>query len=329
MADVIRLAEQYHDALVRQDMQALARIARAYAGIVTRLQAEIEALAFEIAGLDQATTGQVIRMDRYRRLLTTATNELTRYQAWLGVELDTISSDMIERGLAESLELVRASAGTGAVSGALRGLPVETVKTLLGFLDPEGPLYNRLRFLAPATVDRLAQYIIDSIALGKNPRAWAREIMRVFGIGLTDSLRMARTVQLWSYRESSRYNYIANQDIVRGWIWFARLDDRVCMSCVVMHGTRHPLSEPLDDHYNGRCTALPITITNPNLAVEPGIDWFERQPEAVQKQMMGPKKWRAWRDGKFRFADLSRQLPDEVYGTMRTETPLKDLVSDD
>ena len=37
----------------------------------------------------------------------------------------------------------------------------------------------------------------------------------------------------------------------------------------------------------------------------------------------------AWQDGKFEFGALSRQVDDTVFGHMRTETPLKDLVQDE
>lgn len=44
--------------------------------------------------------------------------------------------------------------------------------------------------------------------------------------------------------------------------------------------------------------------------------------------MMGREKWDAWRGGKFEFSALSREQDDDVYGRMRTETPLKDLITE-
>ena len=36
-------------------------------------------------------------------------------------------------------------------------------------------------------------------------------------------------------------------------------DDRVCCSCLALHGTEFPLDETLDDHPNGRCAMIPVT----------------------------------------------------------------------
>ena len=44
---------------------------------------------------------------------------------------------------------------------------------------------------------------------------------------------------------------------------------------------------------------------------------------------MGEGKYEAYSAGQFEFSQLSREKEDEVYGLMRTETPLKDLVPDE
>jgi hypothetical protein len=59
---------------------------------------------------------------------------------------------------------------------------------------------------------------------------------------------------------------------------------------------------------------------------ETGEDWFNKQDEATQKQIMGDAKYEAWKEGKFEFGQLSSEHTDDVYGLMRGETPLKDLI---
>jgi hypothetical protein len=327
---VIDLATRYRDALDRQDMAALSRIVNAYQGMVQRLSGEIDALSLEVAAMDAPGVGKVMRLARYRRLMAEANDELERYSAWLNTEIGTIARGMVSRGLDESSALMRAAVGGDkAIAALFRNLPPETVEQLLGFLDPAGPLYKRLQLLAPSAADHLSRTILESVALGRNPRAWAAEVTRAFGVALSDSLRMARTVQLYSYREASRANYVANNNVVRGWVWFARLDSSTCMSCVAMHGTEHGLDEVLDDHHNGRCTQVPITILDRNNPVEQsGQDWFNAQDEATQKAMMGAGKYDAWKDGAFDLGQLTAQHEDDVYGLMRTETALKDLIPD-
>jgi hypothetical protein len=147
------------------------------------------------------------------------------------------------------------------------------------------------------------------------------------GQGLTTALRTARTAQIWSYREATRANYIANQDVVKGWIWFAALDSETCAACVAEHGTEHGLDEVLDDHYNGRCTMLPLTVTGVN-DIQGGADWLKAQDEETQRAILGKGKFEAWQDGRISLDQLATKHTDEVYGTMTAERSLKELIGD-
>jgi SPP1 gp7 family putative phage head morphogenesis protein len=329
MPNVIELADQFHDQLERQDAQALARILRAYAGITTRLQGEIDALALEIeqGGL---TVGQVQKLARYRRLLDETAAEVQKFTAFMDVELGAMGREYVARGLTESGELLRAAVDNqAALVARFRGLPPEAVERLLGFLDPQGPLYKRLQLLPGFVANAVSETILQSVALGRNPRTLARELTKAYGMGLSDSLRMARTVQLYSYREAARANYVANSGIVKGWQWYASLDSSVCLSCVAQHGKVYPLDQPLNDHHNGRCTQLPVTILSPNGHIEQdaGKKWFNGLSEAEQKKMMGPGMHEAWKGEKFEFDALSVEKTDEVYGKMRGQASLKALMA--
>jgi hypothetical protein len=138
-----------------------------------------------------------------------------------------------------------------------------------------------------------------------------------------------RTVQLWGYREASRASYIANPEVVTGWIWYAALDTETCGACIAMHGTRHSADEVLDDHYNGRCSMIPITITNPNPDIESGLEWFGKLDEDKQREILGDSKYEAWKDGKFDLDQLTHQKDEPVYGTMRVERSLKSLLGEE
>jgi SPP1 gp7 family putative phage head morphogenesis protein len=328
MPDVLTLADQFHDQLERQDAQALARVIRAYAGIQQRLQGEIDALALEIEQ-GALTVGQVQKLARYRRLLEETGAEVQKFTAFMDVELGAMGREYVARGLDESTVLMRAAVDNqAALVARFRGLPPEAVERLLGFLDPQGPLYKRLKLLPGFVANAVSETILQSVALGRNPRTLARELTKAYGMGLSDSLRMARTVQLYSYREAARANYSANSEIVRGWQWYASLDSSVCLSCVAQHGKVYPLDQPLNDHHNGRCTQLPVTILSPNGHIQgnAGEQWFKGLSETEQQKMMGAGKFAAWKEGKFDLPALSTERPDEVYGLMRSVPSLKELI---
>jgi len=327
MPDVLTLAAKLRAALDAGNADAIKRLVTAYQNLYRRLEGDIDALTLAIGNLESPKESQVVRLGQYSRLRDDLWDEMDKYQGFLDFELRSTVEDALELGARDAKLLVEEMlAGNDVVVTGFRTLNPEVIKTVLGFFDPEGPLYKRLSQYSSLSVERVAQAILNGVGLGQGPKVIAKNITRALGMSLTDAMRMTRTVQIYSYREANRASYIANSDVVKGWIWnSALIPGRTCMSCVKMHGTEHPLSEPLNDHYNGLCTMLPLTIGSANPVKEGGEEWFNKQSEATQRAMMG-NKYQAWKEGKFDFEQLSTTRPDDVFGEMRTETPLKDLI---
>ena len=317
--DVISLAEKFRAQLIAQDAVQLARVSDAYRLIYNRLKDKIDLLVAEVGELGVVTRGQVVRLARYKSLITSIETEMAQFSGFINVELSTTANQLIGQASAHVQVYMRVS----GLTGQFATIPPETIHTLLGFLDPSGPLYERLGKLAATNAAAVSEAIIEGVGLGYSPIKLAKIINTQLGVGLTDALRMTRTVQLWTYRESTRANYAANADVVFGWIWFAELTG-ACMSCVNQHGSIHRLDETLDDHHNGRCAMLPFTGDNP--IEQSGADWFAEQPKAYQVQQMGPAKYDAWNSGKVSISDMSKTVHNDVFGDMRVETPLKDLI---
>lgn len=212
------------------------------------------------------------------------------------------------------------------------------IELILRFFDVGSSWYAMLvdRFGA-AVADGMRQTMIRQILVGAGPREIAALLVREFGVGLTWALRMVRTSLIWARREAELAFYRANSHVIRGWVWHAHFDDRVCISCVVMHGTRHTLDEHLIDHYNGRCAMIPITIPWGDLGVvgneeppvvQPGSAWFDGLSEKEQRRLMGPSMWRAWRDGAISWEQMSQVRSDPIYGQMRGAPSLVELLGD-
>jgi len=215
-------------------------------------------------------------------------------------------------------------------------LPADAIEQAIAFLGEGSPLQARWAKQMGEEVARgVGDAMIEGIALGWNPKKIAAGIRQQFGQGLNWALRNARTSQMWAYREASRASYMANAHIVKSWTWVSALDDRTCMACIAQHGSVHPLSEPLDDHYNGRCTAVPNTVSYRDLGfdvdmpaqeIESGAAWFNAQSEATQREMMGDAKYDAWKAGRISLDDLAATHTDPVYGEMIGEESLKGLL---
>lgn len=319
--EILRITRQFQSALARRDRQALNRLVRAYEGVYSRLKDKI-ALLIDAIEMNEPTKGELVRMARYQALIRQVEKELRDYQVILRNEIDTQSRDAITFASRDTARLI---AGVG---GNFNRLPTEAIKTLLGFLSEESPLYKRIGQLAGVNAERVADRIIAGVGLGENPRKIAAEIRDALGGGLTDALRMTRTVQLWTYREATRANYINNAEVVTGWIWMADLEGDPCMACIAQHGSEHGLDETLDDHYNGRCAMVPI-VKYYDISTGPsGEEWFDGLSEAKQRSLMGDSKWEAWKAGKFQFGQLAGKHNDTVYGLMTVETSLAKLIGE-
>jgi SPP1 gp7 family putative phage head morphogenesis protein len=324
--EILRLVAQFHAALDKHDARAMKRLIDSYGRVYSRLQDKITLLTDAIEA-DNPTRGELVRMARYKDLIRQTEAELTDYQVILRNEIQGVSSDAIAFAGRDNARMLRAM----GITGGFNRLPTATIKTLLGFLDESSPLYERIGMLAKANTQAVADALIEGVALGQNPRVTARTVRTLFtenlGSALTDALRMTRTVQIYSYREASRANYVANSDIVDGWYWYTALDDRTCASCVALHGSGpYPLDEPLNDHYNGRCTMIPAVTGFGNPIEQGGKDYFDSLNEGKQRDLLGKEKYEAYKGGAFEFKDLSTTRADAVYGDMRVETPLWELL---
>lgn len=317
----LALADRQRKEIDKADLQNLERIIQAYGLMYSHLQGDVDAVIMLIES-GEYTSASIKKTRQYKRLLSNMEDELSRFTVYLETAIGAVGLAAVLYGSQHSAALVNAIVG-----GGFEGLDANVIAPLLEYLRSDGPLYSRLRLLTGSTVDAVVQAIVDGVSAGKNPRAIARLIQDNFGRGLTDALRNTRTVQIYSYRDAARANYMST-GFVEGWIWYAQFDDRVCMSCVAQHGSIHPLEEQLNDHHNGRCSALPYISEFGNPVQQNGQAWFESLSQAEQKQRMGGKKYQAWKDGKFDFSQLSHEQENDVYGMMRTEASLKQLIGE-
>jgi hypothetical protein len=340
---VLDAAERFRRAALARERETATRLVQTYGRIYRNLNAQQTALeqsltAIQAAG-EQVGRSQAARLDAVRSLLNQVADEIGRWGQYADTEVSQAAQREILAGLGDSRNMVQAyftsPNAQRAIAASFDMLPAEQIETMLGFLGQDSPLHiNLTTQFSDAVVQQLEESLIDGIALGYNPRKVAREIVRRgLGVGLNWALTTARTAQLWSYREATRANYMANSDVVSGWIWYAQLDDRVCLSCVAQHGSRHGNDEVLNDHHNGRCVAIPDVPLARRLGIQlpeiqPGTEWFEGLPAAEQERRMGPAMYGAWRAGEFRLSDLTVEYEDGTYGTMRREQSLSGLLGD-
>ena len=300
LEELLELLAKQRNEINKYDLATIKRIIQAYGLIYQRLTPYIRSLELYIQVNAGITAATIIRSAEYTALINFINRELADFSAFTRIELNTTSTAAIQLAIEHANNLF------GALGIRPQLITADAAQVLIDYLDPEGELAGRIELWAPNAVDKVIQSLIEGINLGRNPRVIAGDMRKAFGVGLTDALRTARTAQIYAYREATRLNYIANSDIVKGWIWFAELgDDRTCMSCRAMHGTVHPLTEVLNDHYCGRCSELPY-IEGVDYGLENGEEHFNGLPESTQIELMGRGRWEAYKAGKFQFSQLSK-----------------------
>lgn len=292
--------------------------------VLKRLAPKNRALVLRIKAEPELTANQIQRTDEYKDLIKTTQEELDDFAEYATQQIDLSSTASITAGVASFIAL------SNILKIAQPTVVTPTaVELLASYLDTGGELMGRIDLWSNYHTGQVIDMILEGVRLGRNPVKIGKSIAKALRGALTDSVRTTRTVQLWSYREATRANYIANGDIIKGWIWYASLDLRTCMSCVNMHGSVHPLSEPLNDHHNGRCDMLPfpqgLDAINDS-GFQTGEEWFNAQNDEFKEKSMGKAKYAAWKNGEFTFDQLTQEYTDPVYGVMRNEASLKSIL---
>lgn len=277
------------------------------------------------------------RQERYKTLMAQISAQ--------NAALMDVARQQIDAGVesAANLGAQHAEGLTTAISPSVRGtfssLPTDAVKAIAGAVqDAESPVHQLLNSIAGADVGfYLSRQIANGIVTGRNPNVTARMMRQEYaGLSLARATRIARTETMRAYREGAHQSYLRNSDVVGEWMWLAARQSRTCACCWAMSGTRHPLTERLDGHPNCRCRAIPVPLSAQQLGLPDGIDvtpgilteeqsgekLFADLPDDVKLAVLGPGKFKAYKEGQIALSDLVSRKQSEVWGPMRTEASL-------
>ncbi len=333
MPDIYEIAEAHRRALLAAERQAASAMVQAYGQAWQRIRTQLDDLLYRIAGAraagQEVGTGWLFQAERLSILQQQVEAEIRQFARYAEQSIITQQAEAVRvaQEHAQQLTLTGLGEPPPGVLVTFARLPTGALTDLVGFLQDGSPLRELLDELGPEASQAVRKALITGVATGQGPRTIARWIRQELGGNLARALTISRTEVLRSYRTASLRTYQANRDVVKGWIWHSARDRRTCMACIAMHGSFHTLEERLDDHVRGRCSMVPVTKTWAELGyrdipdrrppIEPGPEWFARQPEAVQRQMLGPARYAAWKDGAFDLRDLVGRRRNPRWGSMR------------
>lgn len=324
--EIRRGRQLFYGRLARDAAESATRLGRAYERVLGDLKREI-------AAFDRwtATDEQMALMYARDQMRIRLEQGLADMQS----ALVDVGAQAQRAGVEQGARAGVAALQRGGMNVAFHQPTAETIRAGIGYVD--SPAWRAAAGrLASYHAERAADLVLSAIAAGVNPRQTA-DLLRDYFVSskrpLVDALRLARTTQLYAAREGARQ--IFERTGVEQWVWSASLDARVCLSCVCLHGTVHPVSEVLNDHHQGRCAPVPLTprwaalglAGGRELAIETGIDWFQRLPPERQRAVMGPRYYEAWAAGAFRLEQVPRTYEDSVFGVMRRKATLGELLA--
>ena len=329
MAQTLTLEEAIHRVrlgVLGRDRAMLRRMVQAYHDAWLRLQPEWDTLAEAMAaGRDKAWL--LARLAAYQKQIE---EELRKYAAWAAVEnrQDILREiEASQKDLRRIIDSTLVALPPGTVASMWHQVPHDAILTAVGMTGPESPLMIALQEkMPPEVAARIGTQLRNGIALGWHPSVLQRELVKEFGSALQWSMAASRTSMMHAYFRTHQVNYMNNWHLIKGWLWYASLDDRTCLACTLMSGTFHPVTEALIDHWAGRCTPVPVTksyrelgipVDGPPLPpVRNGIKWFRGLDAAAQKKMMGPGWFEKWQSGQAKLSDIVTFRKDRIYGNM-------------
>lgn len=337
---LIRIALLLMLALLRADRATSLRLIRIYVLIYQRLRVDLDALARAIDGLDNPTWAEVEALAAYQVLMAAIASEVGAFALVAETEIREAIQNSVASGLTDSELLAQAALsgiGAAAVTALWTAVGQAEVEGQLAFLAEGSPLFENIQSLGDDVAGLVSAKIRELLTSGAGVESLIDEVRTAIGQGLTWALNMAGTAAISGYRAALLASYRANAKVVKGWIWWAQLDERTCLSCINMHGSFFTLDETLSDHHRGRCIPLPQTVSYAELGfklrddfptIQTGEAWFRSLPASRQRAMMGGAMYKAWKSGEFDFAEVSQIYHNDTYGDMVRTASLKGLIGE-
>lgn len=316
--------------LAEEEQAAAERLTAAYARTLPRIrQAQndlVDALAMESENGEIITPSDIRGQVTYSRLLTTIEAEMNDFAVILRNEMSGLTETAIGVGAGGAADLAALLSGNSALISAawVRPDPV-SLRNIINYMDSDG-MTAALRSFGENAARDISDLILTMAAQGKNPRFIARQMEDWNSVPYAWADNMARTVTIYSARTASHASYVANEDVLDGWMWVSAADDRTCISCWSKHGQIFTLQQILNDHHRGRCTAVPVVKgTTWRESFRSGPDLFQELPENTQRQIMGKSMHEAFTRGDVGWDEFSVPYENDIYGEMQRAATLKEL----
>lgn len=310
-----RRAAEFRRDLLQLERSAASDMVRAYGTSWQRVEQRVSALWREVTALREAGEAvppvRLFQLDHYQRLQGDITAELRRFAQYADGSVAATQLAAVDMAQQHAPRLIGAVASDAELAGLAQFVdfhhaPRGAVEALVGYARGNTPLGALLDAIPGQVNGTVRDTLIAGLALGQNPRETAAQVRRAFGTGLARALNISRTETLRAYREATRLEYQANDDILEGWIWSAACDKRTCVTCFALHGRVYKLQRQMPAHPSCRCSMVPQLAKAYRGDYEPqrGPDLFARAAPEVQRAVLGPGAYAQYQAGRVGIEDF-------------------------
>lgn len=329
---IYQIALEFNREVKALTRKASSELVRAYGEIWKRMNAEIIRLTKEYqAAQVKDAVAFLAERGRLRVLQAQVEAELRKFADKANDDIRAAQEDVIREAQKRAEESVQALAKRAGVGLYWNKIDPRVLSQMVGVLQRGSPLDKLLRAYGDEAVENIGKKLLNGLAMGIGPREIARNIRVDMAMDLTRALRISRTEIIRAKRESSRLSYQENPKLIGGYIRMSSRSATTCAACWALDGKIYPLDTPLDDHPNGTCYEVAYM---PELDKfydhdDTGANAFDKLPEDVKQNILGPVKYEGWKQGLFSLGDMVTHTHSAEWGDMATEASLKSLVGAD
>lgn len=237
---------------------------------------------------------------------------------------------LIEKGL-EAGEVEAAAAARSLENRVPIGIDWETPSARLlqsvtvgaPFTDQGALLESFIRGWSRQSIEQVQGQIRIGLVEGEGVEPIARRVRRVQGVSQKKARTIVRTYANHVMTQARSETYKANSDVILAEQWVSTLDHRTCPECGALDNKTFDLGTGPQPprHPNCRCVRVPITkgrealikagvikegtraarnsegLTGEVPASQAFPDWLKRQPERVQKDVLGETRFQMFKRG--------------------------------
>lgn len=325
MPTPLEAARAFRLSLLQREATAELALLRAYEGIQVAIERRLTDISDRMMrAVERGETvnrSWLYEQGRLRELKRQIEVELRKYAHVAGQIITTSQARLLET-VSDDVVAMLASVLSPQIAISFARLPISALQHLVGRLSDGSPVRDYLEKYARAYANHAGSILTNGLALGRNPRTVARDLINTAQMPRNRAVAIARDTMLGSYRDSTLETYRENSDIVEGWIWLASLGGRTCSMCVAMHGTFHKLSEDFSSHSMCRCTTIPAL--EPRSDIQSGSAWLARQPAWAQREVFdSAAAYRAYSSGVVKLQDFVGEGESKRWGPYRYQKSLK------